>query len=155
MNEIKPSSNVLDVTSVVWNWRNRHQPAMPSAPLWRKVLIQALVPTVIGLILYFGFGLRIFPYILWTIATVFILIGLFAPKAFVSIERGMQRFGHWVGIGLTYGLLVPFYYLVFPVGHFFRWLGGKDTLHLKYPSSEPTFWMTRAPLKPEHFKKQY
>ncbi|HMP88963.1 MAG TPA: hypothetical protein PJ991_02115 [Kiritimatiellia bacterium] len=156
MNEAKTSDALLDVTSVAWNWRARQNPPAPkNQPTAKKILIQALVPSVIGLILYFFFGLRIFPYILWGIAVTFLLIGLFAPKAFLSIERGMQKFGHWVGIALSYILLVPFYFIVFSIGHFFRGLSGKDTLHLKFKKNDDTYWTDRAPLKPEHFKKQY
>ncbi|NIP18141.1 MAG: hypothetical protein GWM87_08275, partial [Xanthomonadales bacterium] len=50
------------------------------------------------------------------LAALVLISGLFLPRVFNAIERGGRRLGFWVGTGLTWILLVPFFYVVFVPG---------------------------------------
>lgn len=60
------------------------------------------------------------------------------------------------GKGITFLLLVPFFYLVFVPGRLLLALSGRDPLNRRFPSDEPSYWVKRAPgISPAHYKKQY
>ncbi|MBU1692467.1 MAG: hypothetical protein KJ726_02005 [Verrucomicrobia bacterium] len=146
------------VSAVVWPWcRLPSSPAAGEATraLRRRAVIQALVTTVIGAAIYFLLKHKVAGWIVWGIAAFVLLSGLFVPSVFQAVDRFMKRFGQAVGTGLTYLLLVPFFYLVFLPGHVLMKVLHKDPLKLKFPPGGTSLWSTRLPLKPNHFKRQF
>ena len=82
--------------------------------------------------------------------------GLFAPPAFRAIEAFGVRLGSWVGTGMTWLLLVPFFYLCFAVGHGFLALAGKDPLHRAFLPQATTYWTPRPKITdPDYYRKQF
>jgi len=147
-----------EVTAAIWPWcraaANRDPKAAVQA-LRRKAVIQAVVAGVIGALLFFLLKHRLAGWIVWGVAAFVLLSGLFAPPVFQAVDRFMKRFGQAFGTGLTYLLLVPFFYLVFMPGHFIMQLLAKDPLQLRAAPDRDSFWSVRRPLKPDHFKKQF
>ena len=146
------------VSAVVWHWcRSPSSPAAGDAAraLRRRAVIQALVTAVIGAAVYFLFKRRLAGEIIGGVAALVLLLGLLAPAAFQAVDGFMKKFGQAVGTGLTYLLLVPFFYLVFMPGHFLMKILQKDPLKLKFPAGGTSFWSTRLPLRPDHFKRQF
>jgi hypothetical protein len=81
------------------------------------------------------------------LAAVVLVSGLFIPPVFRGIERFGQVLGRGVSVGLTWGLLVPFYYLCFVPGRFFLLLRGKDPLHRQVPTDVSSYWIPRPPVR--------
>lgn len=144
------------VASVVWNWRGSG-----AAPSGRKsgaaaALKQAFVMGIVGAGLYFWLEHRAMGVAVWSLAGVVLAAGLFLPPVFAAIERFGRRLGKGVGAVLTWGLLGPFYYLCFGTLRLAQKLGGKDPLHRKFPSDEPTYWTPRPPVRDvAQYRKQF
>jgi len=146
-----------DVSQAVWPWPEIVKTDdKPGAGRLRRVWVQTAVMAVIGWVLYGPVGHVMLGRVVWTLALVVLLSGLFVPPAF----RRIERFGKWLGIGvaagLTWLLLVPFFYLVFAPARFFLRLRGKDSLCRECPSELETYWIPRVPVKDiEHYRKQH
>lgn len=147
------------VSSVVWPWRQKNAargvPAKsgPSAP---AIWLQTAVMAVIGAALFWWLGHRVMGVVVWGLATVVLVSGLFVPPVFAAIERFGQNLGKWVGAALTWGLLAPFYYLCFFPMHLVLKLKGKDPLHRQIHTDEPTYWTPRKPVKDvAQYRKQF
>ena len=81
---------------------------------------------------------------------------LFVPPAFAAIEGFGKKLGVWVGTGLTYLLLVPFFYLVFVPGRLVLALMGKDPMQREFPTKEASCWSPRRTKMDEaHYRKQF
>ncbi len=150
-----PPRRVLQAT---WNWQSGAD-AIPSGPadgLRRSALIQSMVMGLIAAILFFGLHHILLARVIWALAGVVLILGLVFPPAY----RPNQAFGHWlgrmVGKGLTYLLLVPFFFLFFtPVALILR-LQGRDPLHRKFRDPKWTYWLARSPKAPrENIDKQF
>lgn len=132
------------VSSVVWPWREKlaGKPGPKNAgPSWIAVVIQVAVLFILGLLSY-----RKHPILgntLWGLALLMIVF----PPVFATLQRFGKQLGKWVGAILTWGLLVPFFYLCFVPMRLIQMLGGRDPLHRKFPTDEPTYWIPRKPVQ--------
>jgi len=128
--------------------------ARRSAPC--PALRQAAVMGVVGAGLFFWLEHRAMGVVVWSLAGVVLASGLFLPPVFAAIERFGRRLGQGAGVLLTWGLLVPFYYLCFGTLRLAQRLGGKDPLCRKFPSDEPTYWTPRPPVRDmARYRKQF
>jgi hypothetical protein len=138
-----PTPRVLQAT---WDWRARTGSAVVTAAenLRSSALLQGAVMGLVGAALHFGFHHFLFARIVWGLAVLVVFLGLFIPAAY----RPLHAFGRWlgrvVGQGLTYLLLVPFFFLFFlPVAWILR-LQGRDPLHRDFRDSQWTYWIARS-----------
>ncbi len=147
------------VSKVVWRWTETAAPKPAGMPRQAKAFIQFLVMAAIGALFYFfprAHPHRVMAYIVFSLAGIVLFSGLFIPPLFKLIERFGAWLGRIVGTGLTYLLLVPFFYLAFAPAHFFLNLRGKDPMCRAVPTSATTYWVPRPPISgPEHFRKQH
>lgn len=110
----------------------------------------------IGAGLFWGLEHRAVGIVAWGLAAVVLVSGFFIPPVFAAIERFGKRLGQWVGVGLTWGLLTPFYYLCFVPMHLGLVLKGKDPLHRQVPTDESTYWTPRKPVpNMAQYRKQF
>lgn len=147
-----------EVSAVVWPWTRARAAADPTASaraLRHKAIIQALVTAIVGAVIFFLFKHRLAGQIVWGIAAFVLVTGLLIQPVFRAVDRLMQKFGVAVGTGLTYLLLVPFFYLVFLPGRLLMRMLGKDPLQLSGAAGMASCWSVRKPLKTDHFKKQF
>ncbi|MGD9612659.1 MAG: hypothetical protein AB7V22_07115 [Kiritimatiellia bacterium] len=145
------------VAAVVWAWRDPAAAAGPAAPAPAgAALRQAAVMAVVGAGLFFGLEHRAMGIVVWSLAGVVLAAGLFLPAVFFAFERLGRQLGKGVGVLLTWGLLVPFYYLCFGTLRLAQKIGGKDPLCRKFPSDEPTYWTPRQPVRDmAQYRKQF
>ena len=147
------------VSSVVWPWREREAAkAIPrkTGPKVPAVLLQAAVMGAIGAGLYGWLEHRTMGIVVWSFASIILLSGLFYPPVFAAIERFGKAFGQLVGAILTWGLLGPIYFLCFFPAHLALKLKGKDPLHRRLHTDEPTYWTPRKPVTdPAQYRKQF
>ena len=147
------------VNEVVWNWKAGTTGGVKptgARSLRVKGLIQALVMSAIGLVVFSVLGHRAMACGIWTLAVVVLASSAWFPRLFSAMERFGVRLGRWAGAGLTYLLLVPFFYLVFVPGRVVLWLLGKDPMQRAFPAREATCWAARkARMDDAHYRKQF
>lgn len=124
-------------------------------PALSSVLIQTLVPAVVGAI-FFLLGRHVTAKVLWGIGAVLLVSGLFIPPVFNRIEQFGRWFGKWAGLVITWALMVPMFFLVFVPGRLILKLRGIDPMCRKFPTDAPTYWVPRKPVTDlEEYKRQF
>ncbi|TAN37701.1 MAG: hypothetical protein EPN23_04080 [Verrucomicrobia bacterium] len=131
-----------------------HQ-AQPSVQ-WGRLLMQFAVAA--GFATYLTFH-RHHPWVgsaLYTIAALLLMLGLLWPAAWRRVDAFGQRLGHWVGVGLTVVLLVPFFYLAFIPLRLFQVLLRRDPLQRRWESQRASYWEDRPAITDaNYFTRQY
>jgi len=155
-----------EVSKAVWPWMKSKEAVkkpegilhrLASKGFWMEVVIQVLVGTLIGwFLLYHTFGHRVVPYIIWTIGSIMVFTALFMPAVHARIKRGLLWFGVKVGNGVTWIVLVPFFYLCFLPIRLSMKLKGKDPMERKFDPKATTYWVPRAAIQNmDQYKKQH
>lgn len=145
------------VSAVVWPWTADGAAALRQADRpWLRATVTSLIALTIAAVLY-GFGRTLFAAIVASIAVTLWLIAMLAPGVDGVIQRLLQRFANFVGTGLTWLLLVPFFYLSFPIGHLVLKLKGRDPLEREFPTERPTYWIPRPVVEDAeaHCRRQF
>jgi hypothetical protein len=144
------------VSAAIWPWAGDRPAAVAAPAVYRRSLIQAAVVAAIGLFVLLKMRHAIVGSVVLAMAAVLLVTGLFLPGAFRRIESWGQQLGKAVGAGMTWMLLVPFFYLCFLPGNLLLRALKKDPLKLKFPSNEPTYWTHRPPvIDVSRFRSQY
>ena len=90
------------------------------------------------------------------VASYVIITGLVFPSLFLATERVFNIFGHWVGIALTWLLLVPFFLLVFLPGRLVLLASHRDPLTREFPGKGSTNWRPHVVCEGRNpYRKQY
>jgi hypothetical protein len=120
-----------------------------------RAIIQALVPGVIGAFFLIK-GKPVMGGVLCGIGAVVLISGLFIPALFARIEQLGKSLGMFVGVALTWILLVPMFYLVFLPGRLLLLARGIDPMCRQFPTQLRTYWIPRKPVGgPEEYKRQF
>jgi len=151
--------NPADAVLAKWPWKalGTPPPAGPPMSIKTKALIQAPLMALVGYVIYRVWGHVIGPAIVWSLAALVLVGGLFVPPIF----RGIERFGMWLAKGisaaLTWGLLVPFFYICFTFGRLVLMIQRIDPMDRKFPDpGHKTFWVPRPRVPSmEQYKKQH
>lgn len=143
-----------------WTWKAVGAP--PAAqkkamPIQLKATLQAAVGGLVGFLMYRFWGHVIGPAIVWSIAGLLLLGGWVFPPLFHGFEKLGAKLAFGVAAGLTWGLLVPFFYIAFVGGRLVLLLSGKDPMDRAFPDAErATFWIPRPPVPSmNQYKKQH
>jgi len=146
-----------DVTKITWDWRNTAGDKTAGATaLRRPALVQASVLVVVGVLVAVGLGHAVVARVVWSLAGVFLLLGLFWPAGYRPMHAFGQKLGQWVGMILLYILLAPFYLLFFGlVSVGLKWRR-RDPMHRTYHDQQWTYWIARREKQPdENFADQF
>lgn len=126
-----------------------------SKPSAAAVLLQAVIPAAVGALFHYK-GRLLAAEILYGIGALMLVSGFFIPALFHRIEAFGRAFGHVVSVGLTWLLLMPFFYLVFVPGRLILKLRGMDPMCRKFPTDATTYWVARKPVSSvDEYKRQY
>jgi hypothetical protein len=140
---------------VMWQWQGSASPKPPPKSHLTMTLIQTAVAYAIASLLIFYRQHYIAGAIIYTLGTVVLFAGLFIPPLHAAITRFGLWLGRAVGLGMTWLLLVPFFYLFFTTGRLFLLLTGKDPLTRRWNRAAPTYWTDRKPaIDDKHFLRQ-
>jgi hypothetical protein len=143
----------------IWPWREAASRQPQASQQHGNVKGRAILQTSIMAIVAGIFFYRRHPVpgvILACLAGLVLIGGCFIPSFFLAFEKAGRKFGQWVATGVTWLLLVPFYYLCFVPGRIAILLTGKDPLNRQFPSKATTFWVPRPPVKdPSQYGKQF
>ncbi len=141
-------------SKAAWRWKEEQQAARP-ADYRRAGMIQAAVIGGVAVILGL-LGRVLFAWIAGGIAAVLLVIVLVRPRWYAPIRGFSARLGRWAAAGLTWGLLTPFFYLVFVPGRIVLALRGRDPLEREFPTDKPTYWVAHPPRQgTQQYRKQY
>jgi hypothetical protein len=146
------------VSEVVWPWVDGERGPAARKGLSRPIraVIQALVMLGIASLLYWWKPAHFMWKVVLGLAGVVLVSGLLVPVVFDAIERFGQALGRWVAVGLTWGLLVPFYYLCFVPARIGLKLKGKDPMHRAFDAGAQTYWIKRPPINDvKQYRKQH
>jgi len=128
----------------VWNWKNPETRLHPSkSELRKKGIVPVIGTLLIGTIFRFHFEWIHSSNIVYGVCLFFILVTLIMPKWLMSIEKAMLTFGKWVGVFLTWVILVPFFFLAFVPLRLIQFLSKGDPLKMKYDASVDSYWLVR------------
>ncbi len=141
-----------------WDWKAGGIRPPPKQHMDNRVkaVIQAAVMSAVGAFLFFRKHETIAPAIVWSFAAVVLVSGLFIPPVFRAIDKFFSvTLVKWVGTGLTYLLLVPFYFIIFAPAHWIMSARGIDPMAREFPTKLPTYWIPRKPADAAQYKKQH
>ena len=146
------------VSATVWPWVNPTANSTPVEHSIKTTFIGLVIGSTMGSLFYFVShhdNHIIMAYIVWGI-TALVFISAICMK---PLHRLLMKFfgglGFVIGKILTWVLLVPFFYICFPVGHFFNALFGKDPMTRKCPTDLPSYWVDRPAITDkEYYKRQ-
>jgi hypothetical protein len=152
-------SQTNDAAAAKWTWQHAGPPPPPKKPglsMKAKALIQLAVMITFGSWLYFGLHHVVMPSIIAVLAVLTFIGAFFYPPIFHGFEKFGAMLAKGVAVGLTWGLLVPFFYIVFVSARIVYLFTGGDPMTRKFPSDEKTYWIPRRPLRNlEQYQKQH
>lgn len=144
------------ISAAVWPWRDREQKkiALEKRGRRRQSLVQSSFMFAVGIVMFL---LKFFVTgtIAFGLAAIVFTSGRLAPRFYDALNGGVMATGRACGLFVTWVLLVPFFYLCFLPGRLILLARRKDPMARKFPTSEKTYWVPRAPRHPGHFEKQY
>jgi hypothetical protein len=146
------------VVGATWRWRHREEDRRAAQPGNVRVRsrVEAAIAAAVGILLLAAWHKVVAGVAVLCVAAFVLVSGQFVPPAYRGLKRLMGRVGRWTGIALSWVLLVPFFYLCFPLGRAVLAASGKDPMHRRFPGKEATFWMKRRPVAgPEHYRRQF
>lgn len=146
------------VSEAIWPWKER-QVAAPGAkekPPAGRVVCEVAVMATVGLMLRLVFKKPVMSTVVFVLATLVLAGGLWLPPLY----RGFRKLGHalakGVGIALSWILLVPFFYVCFPIGRLILVVLRKDPMHRNFLPKDQTYWSEHRPLpEADAYRRQY
>jgi hypothetical protein len=132
-------------SAVVWDWRGgeteESRRAREAARIRRRGLIGGAVGLAAASLVFFLWKKPVPAAVIAAVALLLSLPGLVAPlTAGRAVARALDRLGHAVGTGVTWGLMTVLYYLLFlPVGLVLR-ARGKLGIAREIDPRRPSYW---------------
>ena len=143
---------------VVWPWRERASvDEGVNAGISRKhVLIESIIVLTVGLIIRCLTAKYIIGTIVLCVGSVTLISGLWLHPLYRALKRLGNFLAKWVGLLVTWMLLVPFFYLAFPIGRLLFALRGKDLLSSKFLGEKESYWTKWSnPKDKGQYRKQF
>ncbi|MFN2350952.1 MAG: hypothetical protein ABR497_03300, partial [Kiritimatiellia bacterium] len=151
-NENMPANCRMDV----WEWRKPAATAGNHGLSRRRALIQACVMAAVAGLLYAWLQHRIAAGIVGLLALLMLAGSLGVPGLLRGFEKLGAGLGRTVGLGMTYLLLTPMYYLIFTPGRFLMALSKRDPMQRRFLPEAATYWQERAPIETlDYYNRQY
>lgn len=130
-------------SAAIWDWRagpNAQKTAASDGAVRLRGVLQGVAGGVVGGALW-ALGWHGVATAAFVVGGIVMTCALISPRGlYAAIQRLFEATGHAVGVGLSWLLLVPFFYLFFaPFGALFR-RGRRDRLQRRYDSNVATYW---------------
>jgi len=112
--------------------------------------------TCVGLILRFVFDKAVVATIVFALAALVLIGGLLVPPLYRAFRKAGHGLAKGVGVALSWILLLPFFYICFPLGRLLLLLSRKDPMNRGFLPENKTYWSKHRPLPPpETYRRQY
>ena len=142
------------VSATVWPWVNPNAALANGEHSLKSTLIGLVVGSLAGTWFFFKHH-QTLAYVVWSIAALIFISAICIKPLHKALMKFFGIIGFIVGKTLTWILLVPFFYICFPIGHFFNALFGKDPMTRKCPTDLPSYWVDRPAITDkEYYKRQ-
>ena len=151
-------TSVTSPEAAKWDWKADGGTPAAKQPMNIRVkaALQGAVMIAVGFVFFHWRHHLVGPAIIWTLAALVLCGGLFYPPLFHAFEKFGKKLGAWVATGMTYLLLVPFYYLVFAPAHWILNARHIDPMCREFPTKLDTYWIPRKPITDfNQYKKQH
>ena len=113
----------------------------------RRAALQSAIMLAVALIFFLWLKKPVAGGLVLAMSLGVLVCGLFIPPAFKAIDRFGHKLGEWVAAGLTWLLLVPFFYLCFVPSRAILAVSGRDPLNLGFKSKAASYWTPRTSVK--------
>jgi hypothetical protein len=145
------------VAAAIWPWREATAGSGEAkTPDRTRVAIEAAVMIAVALLIALVFHKNVLAAIVSALAVVVLIGGLFVPVIYHGFKKAGMWLGRAVGVGMSWLLLVPFFYICFTTGRLFLLVRGKDPLHRKFDPRMQSYWSERNSVTdPDRYKRQY
>jgi len=149
----------LTVAQTVWAWDKKPvEPDSTGKARQRRAFVQFCAMNIVAfmiMIISKGAHLRL-PMFLSFFSIVILVGGFFLPRMFEAFEAFGGFIARVVGAGLTYALLVPFFFLCFVPGRLILRTMGKDPLQREWNKERKTYWTDKqTQCDVERYKRQF
>ena len=142
------------VSRAIWPWMTNSPEKKHSASL--TSISVSLVIGGIATCLFLYFGHVLLACFVGSFSLFLFCSALWLPAIYAKILFFFTKFSTFIGQFLNWVLLVPFFYLVFPVGRLCQKLRSKDPLCRDLDSSLSTYWIERESVEQkEQYKRQF
>jgi len=139
----------------MWPWKSAGAVTSKTVSHLMAALLQATVACAVATFLVFYKHHVVLGSVLYGLGALILIGGLFVPPLYAAFTRFGKWLGHIVGVGTTWLLLVPFYYLFFTTARLFLLMSGKDPLTRRFDRNATTYWADRRPhTDDKHFLRQ-
>ena len=143
------------VAETMWPWKSAVAVSQKAASHVVAALLQTAVACAVATFLMFYKKHYVLGGALYALAGLVLVGGLFVPPLYAAFTRFGKWLGHVVGVGTTWLLLVPFYYLFFTTARLCLLMSGKDPLTRRFDRNATTYWADRRPhTDDKHFLRQ-
>jgi hypothetical protein len=153
----KKNTKLASVPGIVWPWREPRVETTRNETSHRRKrsLLESAITLAVGLAFFF-FYKRILGMVIIGIGSLVLIGGQLVPPLYYGFRKVGVLLARVVGTGLTWILLLPFFYVVFTCGRFFLLVFRKDPLKRTCPSSQKSYWDKRKPVGDTGwYKRQY
>ena len=146
----------LSVVAAVWPWNVPVvSPSIGSAARCRRAWIQGLAIAGIATAFMWVWHRYWIGLFLYGMSALVLVAGLLVPPLFHALDRFGRWLGQCVGVGLTWLLLAPFFYLCMVPGRLLLKILGKDPLQRPWDRGRTSYWTDRKPRDPQSYTRQY
>jgi len=147
------------VAQATWPWRDPVAASLTkghSGGHKRRAIIQAIIMVVVATLVTMVWHKIWLGLAIYSLSAVVIISGFLIPPLFLGLERAGQWLGRMVGIGITWLMLMPFFYLCFAPARLVLKLMGKDPMHRHCEPNRSSYWVDhKPPLTTQPYTRQY
>ncbi len=147
-----------DVLQVVWDWRGRDLPAPTGHAKQRRkqAAIEFCVMLTVAALFRFAFHKTGISNVILCVASIVLIGGLFIPKLYAGFKRLGAFLAKVLGTGVTWLLLVPFFYIFFTIARVCCVIGKKDPMCQRFAPEVKSYWVEHpGPPDAAQYRKQY
>ncbi len=127
------------VSRTVWAWQDVPKVNGSGRPALRVILSGFILGVGIALLFYF-FDYTVMAWAVAGISIVLLLLAFFLPKLYFYVNNVFRSLSYYVGLGFSWILLVPFFYLCVGGIHLVNRIFGKDPMHRSINTMATSYW---------------
>jgi hypothetical protein len=156
--QVDEKAREAKVLEAIWPWRTKISDGTKAVTKIsrKRVLVESAIVLSLGLLIRLYTEKYIIGTIVLCIASLTLVSGLCLHPLYRVLQRVGKFLAKWLGLIVTWLLLVPFFYFTFPIGRLLFVISGKDLLCSKFPGDEKSYWTKWSnPKSKEQYRKQF
>lgn len=143
------------VSQAIWAWQTPQSGVQKAKPSLAVSLGTLLIGCAVALFFFF-YDHPIMASVVFAISLLVFVSSRFFPAVYAVIEKVFQKLSYFIGSGLTWVLLLPFFYICFPLGRIMQKMKGKDPMQRDLDRDAVSYWQTcRETPSVDDYKRQF